>query len=86
MAIAWELPMCSWYYEATSFWTLDYPPFFQYFEWVLAQIAGLIDAGMVKVKNQYYGDWYGNASTVDYMRFTVVFTDLLFCYGVYRIC
>lgn len=57
MAITFEKPLKDWYYEHTSIWTLDYPPFFAYFEWVLGQIGGnLVDREMVKVENQYYGE------------------------------
>lgn len=29
--------------QEESKWTLDYPPLFAYFEWVLAQIANVIN-------------------------------------------
>lgn len=64
MAITWSLPVSKWYFEETSQWTLDYPPFFAWFERLLAIPASIIEPKMVNLKE---GIDLANPSTVIFM-------------------
>ncbi|KAF9247195.1 glycosyltransferase family 57 protein [Melanogaster broomeanus] len=73
LAITHSLPISQWYYDTTSEWTLDYPPFFAYFEKLLSIPASFVDPGMVDLQNQNYDAW----SVVAYQRTTVIVTELV---------
>ena len=79
MAITHNLPLKDWYYEHTSQWTLDYPPFFAYFEYILSQGAYLIEPEMLVIsENEYKSE-----KAIGYMRFTVLLSELILVYALY---
>jgi alpha-1,3-glucosyltransferase len=72
--------MRSWYFEATSQWTLDYPPFFALFEWILSVPAQWIDPNMLRIS----AEPYQSDATVLYQRLTVILSDLVLFYAIVR--
>ncbi|CAJ0585845.1 unnamed protein product, partial [Mesorhabditis spiculigera] len=83
MAITHQLPLSKWYFEETSEWTLDYPPFFAYFEKLLSVFAkGFGLAEILRIsKEPIFND-----SVLIFQRFSVIFTHLIYALSCYILC
>ncbi|XP_014207617.1 probable dolichyl pyrophosphate Glc1Man9GlcNAc2 alpha-1,3-glucosyltransferase [Copidosoma floridanum] len=78
LAITNSLKIDEWYTSSKSQWTLDYPPFFAWFEYALSKAAVFFDPEMLKDDNFDYA----STNTKFFQRLTVMIADLFFVYGV----
>ena len=78
LAVTHSLPLRQWYVDATSQWTLDYPPLFAWMEWALSHVAALADPTMVRVRPQPYA----SPATVAFQRGSVIVLDLAYFLAV----
>ncbi|KAJ2004807.1 glycosyl transferase [Coemansia thaxteri] len=73
LAITGSQALRRWYVEDTSEWTLDYPPFFAWFEWVLAHAARWWDPQIVRLDSM----GYASSSCVAFQRLSVMVSELV---------
>ncbi|PHH61131.1 hypothetical protein CDD81_748 [Ophiocordyceps australis] len=78
LAITYSLPLSEWYFEQTSQWTLDYPPFFAYFEWLLSLVGHIVDPAMVKLYSLNHESW----ATVCFQRGSVLVSELVLAWAL----
>ena len=62
------------YSDKTSQWTLDYPPLFAWFEWMLAQLAVYVDPAMTQLDNQ---DYASSACIMFQVQVTALMLEIL---------
>ena len=89
LALTHSLPVSKWYFEDTSEWTLDYPPFFAWFQYALSWLARLtalpFDAPEYRLLS-ISAKPYASAITVIFQRASVILTDLMLFFAVRWYC
>ncbi|GAA5984025.1 hypothetical protein JCM10908_006018 [Rhodotorula pacifica] len=80
LAITHSLPLAKWYHDTTSEWTLDYPPFFAYFERILSGFAYLVNPEIVRLDNL----GYAAPSALYFQRATVVISEIILILAAFR--
>lgn len=80
LAVTHNLTIDKWYYDTTSEWTLDYPPFFAWLEYGLSYIAKAFDPEMVKIDNLNYD----SDMTILFQRLSVIILDFVYIYAANR--
>lgn len=78
LSITQSLPLSQWYFNATSQWTLDYPPFFAYFEWALGWLAKFLAPEALKLS----ATPVMSPSILIFQRCTVIGSDILLLLGL----
>ncbi|CEG45503.1 probable dolichyl pyrophosphate glc1man9 c2 alpha--glucosyltransferase [Plasmopara halstedii] len=82
MSLTHKLPRHMWYHESTSEWTLDYPPFFAYFEYALSYAASIVDDSMLVLSSTPVF----SPSILLFQRLSVIISDVVLFYALNAYC
>lgn len=80
-ALTYSRPLAEWYTDVTSIWTLDYPPLFAYFQFLLAHTAAIMQP--IVLEDRLRSEDF--AAVLRFMRLSVIATDGFLTYAVYRV-
>ncbi|KAL7063315.1 hypothetical protein AAHC03_0985 [Spirometra sp. Aus1] len=81
LAITYNTSPGQWYEEATSQWTLDYPPLFAAVEWFFAQFASYIDPKMLVLSKEPYI----SSTVIIFQRCSVIISELVLICAVHSL-
>ncbi|KAF4325106.1 hypothetical protein BBO99_00000532 [Phytophthora kernoviae] len=82
LSLTHKLPRRQWYHENTSEWTLDYPPFFAYFEYALSFVASWVDKSMLVIS----ATPVFTPSVFLFQRASVIISDFVLFYALHAYC
>ncbi|RLN68255.1 hypothetical protein BBJ29_000848 [Phytophthora kernoviae] len=82
LSLTHKLPRRQWYHENTSEWTLDYPPFFAYFEYALSFVASWVDKSMLVIS----ATPAFTPSVFLFQRASVIISDFVLFYALHAYC
>ncbi|RHY26756.1 hypothetical protein DYB32_008806 [Aphanomyces invadans] len=82
LAITASLPRTQWYFDTGSEWTLDYPPFFAWFERLLGAAATYVDPGMLNL----HALGYASHRTIVFQRLSVILSDVVLFASIIKYC
>lgn len=74
MAITYHLPIKEWYFSEISEWTIDYPPFFAYFEKFLSIFAHFYDPTILILQSESFI----TRKVLIFQRISVLIFDIIY--------
>ncbi|EGR33730.1 hypothetical protein IMG5_042060 [Ichthyophthirius multifiliis] len=82
LRITHNLHLKDWYYDNLSIWTLDYPPFFAYYQLFLSYLSNFFDNQINQIVNEEYQSY----NCILFLRLSVIFSEFIYAYSLYYYC